>query len=64
VVQRLRAALEPFSGDALYVNYLSEGSGQAGVKTGYGSNYERLVALKRKYDPTNFFRSNRNISPE
>ena len=62
-VQRLRATLEPFSGDALYVNYLSEGSGEAGVKTAYGCNYERLAALKRKYDPTNFFHSNRNISP-
>ena len=28
-----------------------------------GSNYERLVALKMKYDPTNFFPSNHNVSP-
>jgi hypothetical protein len=34
------------------------------VKTAYGANYGRLVELKKKYDPTNFFRSNRNISPE
>jgi len=29
----------------------------------YGANYERLVALKNKYDPTNLFRCNQNIAP-
>jgi FAD/FMN-containing dehydrogenase len=29
----------------------------------YGENYERLVKLKRKFDPTNFFRVNQNIDP-
>jgi len=30
-------------------------------KAAYGSNYQRLVALKNKYDPTNLFRHNQNI---
>jgi hypothetical protein len=33
------------------------------VKASYGANYARLVQLKRKYDPTNFFHHNRNIAP-
>jgi FAD/FMN-containing dehydrogenase len=35
----------------------------ARIKAGYGANYERLVALKAKYDPTNLFRHNQNIPP-
>ena len=33
------------------------------VREAYAPNYERLVALKNKYDPTNFFRLNQNIKP-
>jgi FAD/FMN-containing dehydrogenase len=34
------------------------------VRIAYGANYERLTALKEKYDPDNFFRLNPNIKPE
>ena len=37
--------------------------GEERVRAAYGENYERLVALKNKYDPTNFFRLNQNIKP-
>jgi FAD/FMN-containing dehydrogenase len=38
--------------------------GHERVRSAYGAaNYERLVALKNKYDPTNFFRLNQNITP-
>src|SRR5215471_5442328 len=53
-------SLQPFSGGRNYVNYLSVND-EAGVKSAYGTNYLRLVALKNQYDPTNFFHRNRNI---
>ena len=37
--------------------------GAAGVKAAYGNGLQRLVALKDRYDPTNFFRQNANIPP-
>jgi FAD/FMN-containing dehydrogenase len=55
-------ALEPFARRGVYVNFLGqEGEGQ--VQAAYGVNYERLVALKNRYDPTNFFALNQNIPP-
>jgi FAD/FMN-containing dehydrogenase len=47
----------------VYVNYLGNEEGVPGVREAYGPNYDRLVAVKDKYDPTNFFRVNQNIRP-
>ncbi len=55
-------AMRPFMGPGAYVNYL-EDEGDPRAREAYGPNYERLVALKSKYDPTNFFRMNHNIQP-
>ena len=60
--QEFASMLEGFGGSDTYVNYLGE-EGTAAVKLSYGSNYPRLVELKKKYDPTNFFRFNQNIPP-
>jgi FAD/FMN-containing dehydrogenase len=54
--------MSPFSIGAEYVNNLGE-EGEDRVRAAYGDNYERLVGLKTKYDPTNFFRLNANIQP-
>jgi hypothetical protein len=46
-----------------YVNFLGD-EGQARVRQAYpGSTWERLVAVKARYDPTNLFRLNQNIPP-
>lgn len=55
-------AMRPFSPGGVYVNYLSN-EGEERIKAAYGSNYERLVTLKNKYDPVNLFRCNQNIKP-
>ena len=44
-----------------YVNYMADDEGVERVRATYEANYERLVAIKKKYDPTNFFRVNQNI---
>jgi FAD/FMN-containing dehydrogenase len=56
------SALEPYHAN-VYVNFLME-EGEARVRQAYGAEkYDRLKALKRKYDPDNFFRLNQNIPP-
>jgi len=55
-------ALRPFLVPSAYSNYLTE-EGEAMTREAYGPNYERLVALKKKYDPSNLFRMNHNIKP-
>jgi FAD/FMN-containing dehydrogenase len=56
-------AMEPFSAGGVYVNNLGDDEPEGRVRAAYGTNYDRLVALKNKYDPTNLFRLNQNIKP-
>lgn len=61
-VQDFWQAMQTYLSGRAYVNYLGqEGAGR--VHEAYGPNYNRLAALKKKYDPTNFFRLNQNIPP-
>jgi len=55
-------AMQPFLAEAVYVNYLGEME-ENGARAAYGRKYERLAALKDKYDATNFFCMNQNIKP-
>ena len=55
-------ALSPYMADRSYTNYLSADDYDR-VRQAYGLNYERLVELKRRYDPDNVFRLNHNIVP-
>jgi FAD/FMN-containing dehydrogenase len=55
-------AVEPFATGGVYVNHL-DAEEATRIRAAYGTNYERLVALKNTYDPTNLFRLNQNIKP-
>jgi hypothetical protein len=55
-------ALHSYNMGGAYVNFMME-EGEDRIKATYGDNYDRLVAIKKKYDPTNFFRVNQNIKP-
>ena len=55
-------AAAPFSTGGVYVNFLTQEEG-ARVQAAYGSNYDRLLELKSRYDPNNLFRVNVNIRP-
>jgi len=57
------ALLKPYLARARYVNYL-EDDVRDGAAVAYGPNLPRLRALKARFDPTNFFKQNVNISPE
>jgi FAD/FMN-containing dehydrogenase len=59
--REMYAEMEPYLDHAVYVNMLGADESDR-VRTAYGHNYERLVAIKAVYDPTNFFRSNQNVS--
>jgi FAD/FMN-containing dehydrogenase len=53
----------PHSSSGGYVNYLSNDSDDELIRGTFGKNYERLAAVKAKYDPTNFFHLNQNVKP-
>jgi len=58
------ASIRPFTSGGLYVNFSGFGEeGEDLVRETYGTNYDRLVEVKNKYDPTNLFRVNQNIKP-
>jgi hypothetical protein len=56
--------MRPHSTGGAYVNFLTEEEGADRVVEAYSqSKLEKLVSIKNKYDPTNFFRLNQNIAP-
>ena len=60
--QRLNPRWLPHASGAFLLNFLDQ-EDDAVIRASFGSNYDRLAALKRKYDPENFFRQNQNIRP-
>jgi FAD/FMN-containing dehydrogenase len=62
-VRNFWSALEPYH-TGVYVNFLME-EGEERIRQAYGARkYDRLKALKRRYDPDNLFRLNQNIRPD
>jgi FAD/FMN-containing dehydrogenase len=57
------SALHPFSAGGAYINFMME-EGEDRIRATYGKNYDRLAKVKKRYDPTNFFRVNQNIKPK
>jgi FAD/FMN-containing dehydrogenase len=55
--------LRRFSTGGTYVNFLTEEEGDERVRAAYGANYDRLVAVKTRWDPANRFRVNKNVVP-
>jgi len=55
-------AATPYSTGGVYVNFMTAEESDR-VKSAYGPGYDRLLELKRKYDPTNLFCLNQNIKP-
>ena len=55
-------ACHPYSMGGAYSNFMMD-EGQERVKASYKHNYDKLVSIKQKYDPQNFFRVNQNIRP-
>ena len=60
--KRYWEAVHPYTMGGAYVNFMME-EGEDRIRATYGGNYERLAAVKRRYDPGNFFRVNQNIRP-
>ena len=56
-------AVHPFDLAGAYPNFMMDDEGEARVRAAFADNYERLAALKKKYDPANLFRVNQNIRP-
>jgi FAD/FMN-containing dehydrogenase len=57
--QRMRS----FSTGGTYINFLTEEEGDPRIRAAYGGNYDRLVSIKRTWDPDNLFHANKNIVP-
>jgi FAD/FMN-containing dehydrogenase len=55
------AALQPHFATRRWLNYLGDDEGDDAVRAAYGPNYERLLQVKRRYDPDNVFHLNHNI---
>jgi len=58
----LSDALRPYSSNGYLLNFIGDEEPDT-IRAAFGSNYARLVELKTKYDPTNFFSLNQNVPP-
>jgi FAD/FMN-containing dehydrogenase len=57
------AALGEHLSERRWLNYLGDDQGADAIRAAYGPNFDRLLALKQRYDPDNVFHYNHNIKP-
>ena len=57
------AAMRPHFGTGRWLNYLGDDQAEDAIRAAYGPNYDRLIDVKRRYDPDNVFHLNHNIAP-
>jgi len=57
-----QSALHPYSAGGAYLNFIMD-EGEDRIRASYRENYDRLVSIKSKYDPTSLFRVNQKIKP-
>lgn len=60
--RQLFDAAKPYSAGTAYINFMPADEGGR-VQEAYGASYQRLAMLKRRYDPSNLFRMNQNVTP-
>jgi len=60
--RRFADAMAPFRSGTYLLNFLGDEEADT-IRAAFGPNHARLVAVKSRYDPTNFFRVNQNIVP-
>ena len=65
-VRGFNAALEPHSTRTRLLNFntVDQAELKSVVRASFGPNYDRLVSVKRQYDPGNLFHGNNNIPPD
>jgi FAD/FMN-containing dehydrogenase len=56
-------AIHRYNPGGAYVNFMMDDEADGRLQATYGANYEKLAAVKQKYDPANLFRVNQNIAP-
>lgn len=59
----LAATLAPYASKGTYINFFGNEEDKDRIRASYGANYDQLVAVKNRYDPTNVFHLNQNIKP-
>jgi FAD/FMN-containing dehydrogenase len=62
-VRKTWTNMQPYVPGGVYANELGDDDGDDRIRQAYGPNYDRLAAIKGKYDPDNVFRLNANIRP-
>ncbi len=60
--RRVRSEMQPWATGDVYLNFVGD-EGADRVRAGFGEHWDRLVAVKREYDPANVFHLNHNIDP-